>query len=415
MNGHIGNLFRYFLYWAIGSFVVLLLPELIGWSWMPESITPEGDRIDDLFIGMMILSIFIFSLVAAVIWYSIRNFKAEPGDESDGEPIHGNHKLEVVWTIIPAVIVTILSVISYVTYAENEKTPSRSVAINVQAFSFGWKFSYPGHDVSQATNLVLPKGTTAMFSIISCSGKEGLARSSRVLSSLAQTKDEHHSEEAHEIAKERAEREASAKPLLCERQHPLPDQMLATFAVDKLRQLELSDEDRVIVMEEFTELMKIRDEEFASEVVKQADEADKQKKEIKQKTRQEDFADVTHAFWVPEARLKVDAVPGLRTRVQWTPEKLTLPSAPLQVVCAELCGSGHAGMRVDICVVDEDTTMKWWFKNPDTPCSTLEYFNCYPAKKLASADLSDLRKQVETVLADDEDATCATMKKEVTV
>jgi cytochrome c oxidase subunit 2 len=57
--------------------------------------------------------------------------------------------------------------------------------------------------------------------------------------------------------------------------------------------------------------------------------------------------DVIHDFWVPEFRLKSDAVPGLTTKIRLTPDRL----GGYQVVCAELCGLGHATMRAKVSVV----------------------------------------------------------------
>ena len=58
--------------------------------------------------------------------------------------------------------------------------------------------------------------------------------------------------------------------------------------------------------------------------------------------------DVIHSFWVPEFRLKSDAVPGLTTKVRLTPDRL----GRYQVVCAELCGLGHSTMRQLVRVVE---------------------------------------------------------------
>jgi len=57
--------------------------------------------------------------------------------------------------------------------------------------------------------------------------------------------------------------------------------------------------------------------------------------------------DVLHDFWVPEFRLKVDAVPGITTTYSLTPSRI----GRYQVVCAELCGLGHAFMRQFVSVV----------------------------------------------------------------
>ncbi len=51
--------------------------------------------------------------------------------------------------------------------------------------------------------------------------------------------------------------------------------------------------------------------------------------------------DVLHSFWVPQFRLKSDAVPGLTTKIRLTPNRV----GRYEVVCAELCGIGHSTMR----------------------------------------------------------------------
>ena len=58
--------------------------------------------------------------------------------------------------------------------------------------------------------------------------------------------------------------------------------------------------------------------------------------------------DVLHDFWVPEFRLKTDAVPGQVTKIRLTPSRL----GEYEVVCAELCGLGHATMRQNVRVVE---------------------------------------------------------------
>src|ERR671931_570440 len=50
--------------------------------------------------------------------------------------------------------------------------------------------------------------------------------------------------------------------------------------------------------------------------------------------------DVIHSFWVPQFRLKSNAVPGITTRIREPPVRV----GTYQVVCAELCGIGHATM-----------------------------------------------------------------------
>jgi cytochrome c oxidase subunit 2 len=65
--------------------------------------------------------------------------------------------------------------------------------------------------------------------------------------------------------------------------------------------------------------------------------------------------DVIHSFWVPEFRLKSDAVPGLTTKIRLTPNRI----GHYQVVCAELCGIGHSTMRQNVRVVAGSEFSSW--------------------------------------------------------
>jgi len=65
--------------------------------------------------------------------------------------------------------------------------------------------------------------------------------------------------------------------------------------------------------------------------------------------------DVIHSFWVPEFRLKSDVVPGMTTKVRLTPNRV----GRWNVVCAELCGLGHATMRQVVQVMEPAAFRSW--------------------------------------------------------
>jgi cytochrome c oxidase subunit II len=65
--------------------------------------------------------------------------------------------------------------------------------------------------------------------------------------------------------------------------------------------------------------------------------------------------DVLHSFWVPAFRMKQDAVPGIETRTRAEPTE----EGTYEVVCAELCGIGHATMRQQVRVVTEAEFEAW--------------------------------------------------------
>ncbi len=69
--------------------------------------------------------------------------------------------------------------------------------------------------------------------------------------------------------------------------------------------------------------------------------------------------DVIHAFWVPEFRLKQDVIPGQTTILNFTPTK----TGKYPVICAELCGPYHGGMRSTVVVEEPEAFDSWLTKN----------------------------------------------------
>jgi cytochrome c oxidase subunit II len=65
--------------------------------------------------------------------------------------------------------------------------------------------------------------------------------------------------------------------------------------------------------------------------------------------------DVLHSFWVPNFGQKMDAVPGIETEINVTPTRV----GEYEVVCAELCGLGHATMRAKARVVTQAEFDEW--------------------------------------------------------
>jgi cytochrome c oxidase subunit II len=65
--------------------------------------------------------------------------------------------------------------------------------------------------------------------------------------------------------------------------------------------------------------------------------------------------DVIHSFWVPQFRMKKDAVPGITTDVRVTPTR----TGSFTLVCTELCGLGHSTMRAPIVVEDQASFDEW--------------------------------------------------------
>src|SRR3954470_8511486 len=196
--------------------------------WFPPASSTQADKIDTLWDVLIIASVPVFVLVTTVIGFSVLNFRMRPGEEElDGPPIHGNTRLEVIWTAIPATLIVGLVVYAYVVLRDIEKTPAlasgqKERVVRVFGEQFAWTFEYnEGGRRFRNAQLYLPAGESVKFDVQS--------------------------------------------------------------------------------------------------------------------------KDVIHDFWVPDFRMKIDAVPGITTSYRVTPKASAIGDHA--IVCAELCGLGHAFMR----------------------------------------------------------------------
>jgi cytochrome c oxidase subunit 2 len=76
--------------------------------------------------------------------------------------------------------------------------------------------------------------------------------------------------------------------------------------------------------------------------------------------------DVIHAFWVPQFRLKQDVIPGQPTLLSFTPTR----PGQYPIVCAELCGPYHGGMRSSVIVEEPESFAAWVAKNSPAASAT---------------------------------------------
>ena len=117
---------------------------MLSINWDGQEGSTAAPKIDDLLNVMIVLSSFVFSLVMVMLFYALWKFKAKPGDESDGEPIHGNTRLEIAWTLIPTIIVLFGGAYSWKVLNDIEDKGSNPMTIDVFSQQYAWSFGYPG-------------------------------------------------------------------------------------------------------------------------------------------------------------------------------------------------------------------------------------------------------------------------------
>jgi cytochrome c oxidase subunit 2 len=128
------------------ALTVAISAVMVSINWDGQGASTAAPKIDDLLNVMIVLSAFVFSLVMVMLFYALWKFKAKPGDESDGEPIHGNTRLEVAWTLIPTIIVLFGAGYSWSVLSDIEEPADNPLTVDVFSQQFAWSFGYPGKD-----------------------------------------------------------------------------------------------------------------------------------------------------------------------------------------------------------------------------------------------------------------------------
>ena len=158
------------------TFVAALVAVAIGIvlsytiHWFPVEASKQAHNTDTLYHVLVIASIPIFVLVVTVVLYCVWQFRMKPGEElKDGPPIHGNTRLEVFWTALPAVLLLGLVGYSFVVLHENEAKPAHEIRIGVTGQQFTWTYQYPpavtGGAPVNSYQLYIPKGESVKFEL----------------------------------------------------------------------------------------------------------------------------------------------------------------------------------------------------------------------------------------------------------
>jgi cytochrome c oxidase subunit II len=137
---------------------------MLSINWDGQQASTAAPKIDQLLNVMIVLSSFVFSLVMVMLFYALYKFRAKPGDESDGEPIHGNTRLEVAWTLIPTIIVLFGGGYSWSVLSDIEKPAKDPLTVDVFSQQYAWSFGYPGKgDVFSQGELHVPVNRQVSF------------------------------------------------------------------------------------------------------------------------------------------------------------------------------------------------------------------------------------------------------------
>ncbi|MEN8375186.1 MAG: cytochrome c oxidase subunit II [Gemmatimonadota bacterium] len=116
-------------------------------GWLPEAVSTYADRIDGIFYLILVITGVIFVVVEAVLLLFVFKYRHREGRAA--HYTHGNTKVEIVWTAIPALLCVLIGVLSIGPWLEirnQANIPADAYAIDLTAKQFEWNASYPGPD-----------------------------------------------------------------------------------------------------------------------------------------------------------------------------------------------------------------------------------------------------------------------------
>jgi cytochrome c oxidase subunit II len=131
---------------ALGAAAVPSLASALPfWLRLPENVSTYGGKIDGLFYLILWITGVIFVVVELLLLFFLFRYRHREGRVP--RYTHGSNRLEVIWTIVPAIICVVLALLSRRSWAEiKQNMPQGAMNVEVTAEQFAWNIRYPGPD-----------------------------------------------------------------------------------------------------------------------------------------------------------------------------------------------------------------------------------------------------------------------------
>jgi cytochrome c oxidase subunit 2 len=137
----------------------------------PEPHSPNAHTITDAYIFVLVFTGIIFAIVeGALVAFAVRYRRGKRARTAEGPQIHGATRLEIIWTVIPVVILAAIGTFIFVVLPDISGPPAASAAdetnITVEGRQFYWMFHYPNGAISIGT-MVAPADQVVHEAVVS--------------------------------------------------------------------------------------------------------------------------------------------------------------------------------------------------------------------------------------------------------
>ena len=327
----------------------------------------HGETYDSMFYWTFGFTFFVFVVTEILLFYFMFKYKYDKNRKA-AYYFH-NNKLEIIWTVVPAVVLTFLVLRGYSTWTKiTTDIDKNSEEIEVFAYQFGWKARYAGDDKELGA---------ANFNFISGTNPLGIAEDSAVVSLVGELKAEINKlevakasiEDSSKLWKAQYDRFVSTG---MSNSYPEEFKQMKTKYMDLIsgayeRQLEKDIKRKNTAIKRIAAYQKdhvtfngsAKDDKITTEIVL-----------VKNKPYIFKFRarDVIHSAYMPEFRAQMNCVPGMPTSFAFTPIRTTAeartvknnPEFDYYLYCNKICGAAHYNMKIKITVVGSEDEYKTW-------------------------------------------------------
>lgn len=166
--------------WGLFSLLAAMMVFLSGCGEeFISALKPAGEVAREQY-RLLLIAIVIMTIVVVVVTviYLIAFFKfrrSKVGEDVIPKQVEGSHKLEIIWTVIPIILLLILAVPTVMTTYKlgdvaamdevDEDGNPVALTVDVTAKLYWWEFSYPKYDIVTAQELVVPTGEKVYFNL----------------------------------------------------------------------------------------------------------------------------------------------------------------------------------------------------------------------------------------------------------
>jgi cytochrome c oxidase subunit 2 len=130
-----------------------------------DTVTSQGLSITNLFWLELAISGLLLALVVGVLVTALIRFRAPTGDRSMPEQVHGNRRLEVIWTAIPVVTLAVIFGLVIQTMRTVDAAQPQAEPLVITGHQWWWEYAYPNQQVITANELHVPVGTPLQVSL----------------------------------------------------------------------------------------------------------------------------------------------------------------------------------------------------------------------------------------------------------